>query len=93
MGERNSTLEKLAQAHAELHHYTGEGGLKGIFESNSFHASYFSDMNDAHEIREIRASFEFDLARRLTPLVERLRKTKPSSHPVWKPGAPTTLSD
>lgn len=93
MGAGNSKLEQLAEAHAELHHYTGEGGLKGIVESNSFHASYFADMNDAHEIRELRTSFEFDLARRLTPLVDRLRKIKPVSHPVWKPGTPTMLAN
>ncbi len=88
----NSTVQKLTRSHAELYHYTTEGGLSGIVESNSLHASYFADLNDAHEIRELRMPFEFELARRFTPIVERLRKVKPASHAVWRSGAPQTLA-
>src|SRR3954463_10945035 len=59
MGAGKSKLEpQLAKAHAELHHYTGEGGLKGIVESNSFHASYFADMNGgpSHRYRCLQVS-------------------------------------
>jgi hypothetical protein len=37
-------------------HYTSEAGLRGIVESNSLRATYFSDLNDASEIRQLRES-------------------------------------
>jgi hypothetical protein len=79
---------KLIHVHPELHHYTVADGLKGIVESNSFRATYFADMNDAGEIHQLRDRLTMALAARLTPIVERLRKSKPGDQVLGRPGAP-----
>jgi hypothetical protein len=81
------------QRHPELCHYTGEAGLKGIIESNSFWATYFVDMNDAQEIRELRAPLVQELIGRLTAMVAQMRAHKPPDHAVWKSGAAQYLAD
>ncbi|WP_448040648.1 DUF2971 domain-containing protein [Bradyrhizobium liaoningense] len=87
-----SQTEMIAKAHPELHHYTTEAGLKGIVEFNSFRASFFSDLNDAHEIRELQNPLVIELASRLTPIIGGLRISKPKDHPVWRSGAPQSLA-
>ena len=84
---------RAIRAHAELYHYTGEAGLKGIVESNSFRATYFADMNDAHEIKELRTLFVSEMISRLTPMVLQMRRVNPDNHVVWKQGAPQHLAN
>jgi hypothetical protein len=85
--------ERVVGAHAEFFHYTGESGLRGIFESNALRATLFSDMNDAHEIHELRTSFKNEMVLRLTPVVLQMRRQKPPEHVVWAEGIIQRLAD
>lgn len=80
--------EILIAAHPELYHYTGADGLKGIVESNAFRATYYADMNDAGEVHQLRDRLTMALAARLTPIVDRLRKSKPGDPVLGRPNAP-----
>jgi hypothetical protein len=47
--------ERIVLDHPELHHYTTEVGLKGIVGSNCIRATHFADLNDATEVKLLRA--------------------------------------
>jgi len=46
--------QALYRTHPELHHYTDEGGLRGIVENNSLWGTYFEHLNDTREIHRLR---------------------------------------
>jgi hypothetical protein len=95
LDQLNSTDDaatRVIQEHRELYHYTGEAGLRGIVESNSFWATYFADLNDAHEIQELRAPLVNELAGRLTAVVREMRAQKPIDHIVWTSGVAQHLA-
>jgi hypothetical protein len=42
------------EEHDVVYHYTTQSGLKGMLESQTFHATYFAFLNDSQEIYQIR---------------------------------------
>jgi hypothetical protein len=73
-GPTNGDRDILLRTHPQLYHYTNEDGLRGIIKSNSFWATYYRNMNDANEIYELRSPLVAELARRLTPFAQDLRR-------------------
>ena len=76
------------QTHPELHHYTDEGGLRGIVESNSLWGTYFEHLNDSSEIHRLRETFISSLTDRLEQLFVRLRAERCHHAAVWKTKGP-----
>ena len=50
--------EEFFQSYPELHHYTGWGGLQGIFTNNTMFASHYKHLNDDTEIEHMMEYFK-----------------------------------
>jgi hypothetical protein len=61
-------------SHPELHHYTNLTGLQGIFQSNALWATHFADLNDATEIRLLKAPLEDATALRFREIIRRRKR-------------------
>jgi hypothetical protein len=69
---------KLATDHPELHHYTTEGGLKGILSTEAIWATHFSDLNDASEVKFLQGPLTSALSDRFMRLVVQRQNQTPS---------------
>jgi hypothetical protein len=58
----------LEEDHPQLIHYTGAAGLSGILESQTLHATHYSYLNDATEVRHF-------LSDRLPGMIERILRS------------------
>jgi hypothetical protein len=68
----------LPVEHPELHHYTTEQGLKGIFSTKSIWATHFSDLNDASEVKFLEKLLAGSLSDRFASLMVK-RQTQNSN--------------
>jgi hypothetical protein len=70
---RKATLtiadQKTISDHPELHHYTTEDGLRGIFKTNTIWATHFLDLNDTTEVKLLREPLVRALSSRFQKLV------------------------
>lgn len=71
----NISPEFIAE-HPELHHYTDQGGLQGIWNSQQLRAKHFSHLNDKLEIRALMKPLESLLIGKHRPI--HLRKMRTS---------------
>lgn len=92
MPEKRAPQERkpipLHETHPELHHYTDEGGLRGIVESNSLWGTYFAHLNDTTEIHRLRETFIEILTDRLEKTFADLRAKRCCHVAVWKTNGP-----
>lgn len=65
---------ELLLAHTELHHYTRLQGLEAIWQSQTFRATHYRDLNDTTEITRLKAPLKAAIFSRFrTLLLERQR--------------------
>jgi hypothetical protein len=87
------SVDSLIRKHPQLYHYTTAAGLKGIIENNALWATYFGDLNDSHEIHELRRPLVAELEQRLTPFLKALRQKGIRATNVSKSGEAHQLAE
>jgi hypothetical protein len=69
--------KSLTNEHAELYHYTGIKGLKGIIESQTLWATHYRYLNDSEEIFHFRNRLPDILRPNLIPHIRKLAERNP----------------